>query len=138
MQRNNNPLKRHNANVENLAESGLSKEQALSKFRKEKTTPSGLENSSFFPVLWQMNKCNLPANFSEMLFRFRKQRRNLFSCTSNTKYKCTSRVAQQQTFFICLQISRIFKIHLFAETDRIYRKKTREHIFVIPSIVFTL
>ena len=141
--RNSNPLEKDYNDFENLANSGLTTEQAVAKLRMGKIPPTGAENYSYLQSVWENNNMQI---FSDFLKWYNNedvvptleamQKLNEFYHNKGIdmlKLGCTLPNLAK----ICLHKSTDSKFYRFTESDKDLLEKIREDMVGGPSIVFT-
>ena len=61
--RNSNPLEKEYNDFQNLLNSGLTTEQAVTKLRMDRIPPTGAENYSFLQSVWENNNKHFFSDF---------------------------------------------------------------------------
>ena len=141
--RNMNPLEKDYSDYQTLLSSGLKTEEALSKMKLYKPSPSGEENYQFLLDIWNHenmctfndflrwynNKDVVPTleTMQKMLASYHKKGIDML------KLGCTL----PNLANICLHNSTHAKYYPFTETDKDLLQKIREDMVGGPSIVFT-
>ena len=141
--RNMNPLEKDYSDYQNLLDSGLKTEEALSKMKLSKPPPSGEENYQYLLDIWnQENMCTFKdflrwynnkdvvptlEAMQKMLAFYHKKGIDML------KLGCTL----PNLANICLHKSTSAKFYPFTETDKDLLQKIREDMVGGPSIVFT-
>ena len=141
--RNVNPLEKDYSDYQNLPDSGLKTEEALSKMKLSKPPPSGEQNYQYLLDIcnhenmctfkdflrWYNNKDVVPTleAMQKMLAFYHKKGNDML------KLGCTLLNLAN----ICLHKSTIAKFYPFIETDKDLLQKIREDMVGGPSIVFT-
>ena len=141
--RNSNPLQKDYNDFQNLVNSGLTTEQALTKLQMDKIPPTGAENYSYLQSVWENNKMHFFSDFlrwynnkdvvptleamQKMIDFYHNKRIDML------KPCCTlPKLAK-----ICLHKSRVSKFYPSTESDKDWLEKIREDMVGGPSIVFT-
>ena len=142
--RNSNPLEKDYNDFQNLVNSGLTTEQAVTKLRMDRKPPTGAEN--FFKYLQSVWENNNMQTFSDFLKWYNNQNvvptleamRKMIEFYHNKevdmlKVGCTlPKLAN-----ICLHKSTDSKFYPFTESEKDLLEKIREDMPGSPSIVFT-
>ena len=141
--RNVNPLEMDYSDYQNLLDSGLKTEEALSKMKLSKPPPSGEENYQYLVDLWNHeNMCTFKDflrwyNNKDVVPTLEAMQKMLASYHKKgidmLKLGCTL----PNLANICLHKSTSAKFYPFTETDKDLLQKIREDMVGGPSIVFT-
>ena len=141
--RNNNPLQKYYNDFQNSANCGLTTEQAVAKFRKDRIPPAGAKSYSYLQRVWENSNMQ---TFSGSLRCYNNKdvvptleaMQKMIELYHNKgidmlKLGCTlTKLAN-----ICLHNSTDSKFYPFTESDKDLLEKIREHMVGDLSIVFT-
>ena len=141
--RNSNPLEKDYNDFQNLVNSGLTTEQAVTKLRMDRIPPAGAENYSYLQSVWENNNMQYFSDFlkwynNEAVVPTLEAMQKLIEFYHNKgidmlKLRCTlPNVANN-----CLHKSTDSKFYHFTESDKDLLEKIREDMVGGPSIVFT-
>ena len=141
--RNSKPLEKDYNDFQNLVNSGLATEQAVSKLGMDRIPPTGAENYSYLQSVWKDNNMQ---NFSDFLKWYNNKdvvptleaTQKIIECYHNKgidmlKLGCTL----PNWANICLHKSTDSKFYPFTESDNDLLEKIRKDMVGGPSIVFT-
>ena len=141
--RNSNPLEKDYNDFQNLANSGLTTEQAVTKLRMDRIPPTVAENYSYLQSVWENNNIQYFSDFlkwynNEDVVPTLEAMQKMIEFYHNKgidmlKFGCTLPYLAN----ICLHKSIDSKIYPFTESDKHLLEKIREEMLGGPSIVFT-
>ena len=141
--RKSNPLEKDYNDFQNLVNSGLTTEQAVSKLRMDRKPPTGAENYSYLQSIWVSERTKSFKHFLKWYNNIEvvstleaMQKMNEFYHQKEIdmlKLGCTL----PNLANICLHKSTDSKIYPFTENDKDLLEKIREDMVGCPSIVFT-
>ena len=141
--RSSNPLEKDNNDFQNLVNSGLTTEQAVTTLRMDRIPPTGAENYSNLQSVWENNNMQY---FSEFLKWYNNKDVNptLVAMQEMIEFYHNKGIdmlklgcALPNLAIICLHKSTDSKFYPFTESDKDLLQKIREYMVDGFSIVFT-
>ena len=140
---NSNPLEKDYNDFQNLVNSGLSTEQAVTKLRVDRIPPTGVQNFSYLQSVWENDNMQYFSDFlkwynnKDVVPTLEGMQKTIEFYHNKgidiLKLGCTLSILAN----ICLHKSTDSKIFLFTESDKDLLDKIREDMVGGPSIVFT-